>query len=281
MPLLETDKFPPGNDARFSPLVPMNDLCRAPFAPLLEPIQIAGSVLQTAREPALDTTAQNEVTMTKFAHQFDQQTNVSVVPAGPVVLQTEWGYSLGEQASSQPCNMLLRKLGKFLGVAFALFILGFWVLQSASPANDPVLLIMKLGVSGLFVGIGWLLYNYGSSAAPVESHVDLERKEVRRGILARNGQFELDICIDFAEITSIVIAAETADADEVALFARLDDSSDAIEIISGTEEQLVPIRDRLVRDLKNNRGSRANREIAERKGFALPSLSPRMVPAFA
>ncbi|WP_298907048.1 hypothetical protein [uncultured Aliiroseovarius sp.] len=159
-------------------------------------------------------------------------------------------------------GLVLRAFSRFLGVALAISSTGLWVMQSAPVLDDTVLLTMKIGLTCLFVGLGGLLYLLGQSTGVASTHVDLRNREVRRGRIASGNTFQTEVVVPFDDVTGLLLSCSKstgglANSRQATLYLRLDDGDmnlTAVEVLSGPEQLLRPIQDRLLRDLKDDRG---------------------------
>lgn len=170
----------------------------------------------------------------------------------PELIHLPWGYTLTAEDAQEGMPLLGRALGRFIAVIIGLVLLGVWVVPGVESFGDPILVAMKLGLSCLFIGLGGLLYLFGQDGQRAETQVDLVSREIRAGSRKQNGTFKLTAQVGFDEVSAILIARSESDL-HPSIFARIGDGPDAIEIVSGAEEFLVPIRDRIVRDLRTDR----------------------------
>ncbi|SMR72852.1 hypothetical protein SAMN04488030_1596 [Aliiroseovarius halocynthiae] len=197
----------------------------------------------------------------------------NVNSAQPVLLSpAKWGYSLVDQLDEEASGPLLRKFCRFFGITLALSSAGLWTVSHTAVVPDLVLLVMKLGLTCFFVGLGGLLFMFGRCRGDAVTQVDLFKRYFRRGYVTSKNEFEVDEAVPFEDVTGVLLVAEDVqglggDCGQASLYLRLEDGADnmtAIEILSGSEEQLRPIRARLLRDLKNARG-----------GLPVPSFESR------
>lgn len=181
----------------------------------------------------------------------------------PVLLTpTNWGYALTNPVKSVGGGLVLRAFSRFLGVALAISSTGLWVMQSAPALDDAVLLTMKIGLTCLFVGLGGLLYLLGQSTGVASTHVDLHNREVRRGRITSGNTFEAEAVVPFGDVTGLLLSCSKSagglgNTRQATLYLRLDDGDQnmtAVEVLSGPEQFLRPIQERLLRDLKDDRG---------------------------
>lgn len=181
----------------------------------------------------------------------------------PVMLiPTNWGYALTNQVKEASGGLVLRAFSRFLGVALAISSTGLWVMQSAPAVDDTVLLTMKIGLTCLFVGLGGLLYLFGQGAEVASTEVDLHNRVVRRGRITSDNKFETEAAVPFGDVTGLLLSCGKrnggmGNSRQATLYVRLDDGGEnltAVEILSGPELLLRPIQERLLRDLKDDRG---------------------------
>jgi hypothetical protein len=189
--------------------------------------------------------------------------------AQPVLLSpTEWGYSLTNQVKTANGGVVLHAFCRFLGVALAVSSIGLWVMQTSPALDDAVLLTMKIGLTCLFVGLGGLLYMFGQGAGISSTQVDLHDRMVRCGRITSDNEFKIDTMIAFEDVVGMLLSCTKTKSGigntrQATLFLRLNDGGEnltAVEILSGPEQLLRPVQERLLRDLKEDRG-----------GLAIPS----------
>lgn len=196
--------------------------------------------------------------------------------AQPVLLSpAHWGYSLTDQVGAETGGSMLRAFARFLGIALAISSVGLWVFPSSPVLEDTVLLTMKLGLTCLFIGLGGLLYLFGRDSGVATTQVDLYSRTIRRGRINAKNEFEMRASVPFDDVTGLLLSSneEAANTSYATLYLRLNDGEDnmtAIEILSGQEQYLRPIRERLLRDLKDDRG-----------GMTVPSYESRRIARLA
>lgn len=199
--------------------------------------------------------------------------------AQPVLLSpARWGYSLHDQVNGNSGESITRAASRAFGIALVISSLGLWIIPNATALGDTVLLTMKLGLTCLFIGLGGLLYLFGKANQASVTQVHLYNRTIRRGQVLKNNGFETETEVPFDDIKGLLLSVDdglldSGDGAMATLYLRLDDGADnmtAIEILKGPEALLRPIRERLLRDLKNDRG-----------GLPVPSLESRKSSRFA
>ncbi|MCK8462588.1 hypothetical protein MUY35_01825 [Aliiroseovarius sp. S1339] len=207
-------------------------------------------------------------------HNNNQQANSSDQSmrggAAPKVVQTPWGYRLSTAGADAGILRITHALGRFVGLVLMLVIAGVWSFAGNAFA-DPLIMAMKLGLTGLLFVFGWLLFWYGRDARQVEAQVDLDKRELRIGHKDGLNRFRQDTRVPFSDIGSFLILRANDDTCEAALYARIGSGMDAYEVIAGEEAALEPIQAQLVTDLSGARRRRdpENRRISRVKGNAI------------
>lgn len=182
---------------------------------------------------------------------------------GPAIVQTSWGYRLSAVGAEAGLLRVTHAAGRFVGLVLLLIIAGVWSF-SANAFADPLIMAMKLGLTGLLFVVGWMLFWYGRDARQVEAQVDLNGCELRIGHRDGLNRFRQETRIPFSDIGSFLILRTNDDPNNAALYARIGSGMDAYEVIEGSEASLEPIKARLVTDLTGERRRRdpKNRRIS-------------------
>ena len=201
-----------------------------------------------------------------LSNTFSQfQTRQDEPVAGPELVHTHWGYRLHTADFDEGLPRFGRAIGRFVGLVLLLVIAGIWS-YSANTFADPLMMSMKLGMTGLLFVFGWLLFWFGRDTSRPEAQIDLNHREIRIGRSDRLGRFNLDTRVTFSEVGSVLILRDADTTGKSGLYARIGSGMDAFEIISGQEDVLEPIQNRLVQDLTTARRTVRNKS-------AWPSLS--------
>ena len=198
-------------------------------------------------------------------HKIGFEQLIGMTRLTPRVYMAEWGYRLTAESTAPGLMRITHAMGRFVGLVLLLMIAGVWSFSSNAFA-DPLIMAMKLGLTGLLFVFGWLLFWYGRDAQQAEAQVDLNKREIRIGHINGWNRFCQETRIPFGEIGSFLILRGSDDETEAGLYARLGSGMDAFEVISGDEEALEPIQAQLVKDL-----SSARRTLKPNKAW--PSLS--------
>ncbi|MDE9450696.1 hypothetical protein J3R80_09500 [Aliiroseovarius sp. Z3] len=182
---------------------------------------------------------------------------------GPAIVQTSWGYRLSAVGAEAGLLRVTHAAGRFVGLVLLLIIAGVWSF-SANAFADPLIMAMKLGLTGLLFVVGWMLFWYGRDARQVEAQVDLNGCELRIGHRDGLNRFRQETRIPFSDIGSFLILRTSDYPNNAALYARIGSGMDAYEVIEGSEASLEPIKARLVTDLTGERRRRdpKNRRIS-------------------
>lgn len=177
---------------------------------------------------------------------------MSMTHLTPKVFKAQFGYRLTAEGSAPGLMRITHAMGRFVGLVLLLLIAGVWSF-SASAFSDPLIMAMKIGLTGLLFVVGWLLFWYGRDARQVEAQVDIDKREMRIGYIDGWNRFRQETRIPFGEIGSFMILRGSDDDAEAGLYARIGSGMDAFEIISGDVEALEPIQMQLAKDLSGAR----------------------------
>ncbi|WP_289041416.1 hypothetical protein [uncultured Aliiroseovarius sp.] len=175
--------------------------------------------------------------------------------AAPKVAETSWGYRLGVAGRDSGFKRITHAAGRFVGLVLLLVIAGIWSF-AAYAFTDPVMMAMKLGLTGLLFVVGWLLFWYGRDARQIEAQFDIEKSELRIGYRDGLNRFRQETRVPFCDIGSLLVLRANDDKCEAALYARIGSGMDAYEVIAGDEETLEPIQQRMMLDLSAARRPR-------------------------
>ncbi|WP_371169703.1 hypothetical protein [Aliiroseovarius sp. 2305UL8-7] len=177
---------------------------------------------------------------------------IGMTRLSPRVYKADWGYRLTAENAAPGLMRLTHAAGRFVGLVLLLMIAGVWMF-SGNAFADPLIMAMKLGLTGLLFVLGWLLFWYGRDSQQAEAQVDLDKREMRMGYKDGWNRFRQETRIPFGEIGSFLILRGKEENGEAGLYARIGSGMDAFEVIAGDEEVLETIQTQLVKDLSSAR----------------------------
>ncbi|MFO8126071.1 hypothetical protein [Yoonia sp.] len=157
-----------------------------------------------------------------------------------------WGYKVRPRKSAPVSVMFVQALCFFFGVCLMTAALGVLVL--------PVLFfdggagVIRIGAATLMAAAGGYLLWFASRGAVTELHIDTRLKEIREVACNRSGKSTTVAAYTFDEIGGIFLVPDQ-EADQMHLLLGYLDTRQTIAVATGTEAQLLTLRDRLVRDL--------------------------------
>jgi hypothetical protein len=167
--------------------------------------------------------------------------------AAPIVSETYWGYVI---RPAEPClerAALVEILATFSGILVFLAAYGQWLLPGSDLSISVVPL--KLVSTVIFVALGATLVWIGRMGMVQELHVDRVKAELRLVQRNRLGHGRLVGQIAFAEVSSVVLLRSRTPVLPSRLSIRLAGEKGRVDLLPSDEEQLLPIRDRLISDL--------------------------------
>lgn len=159
--------------------------------------------------------------------------------------QTYWGYVLHGQKGEMQLINIAASLSWLAGIGFMIAAAGMWLMPGAVFSGS--VLGMKLGASVVLAGIGGLLLNWSGKTGDHVVEVDTTRGEIRFVVQSRVGRPVVVGRIGIDAIGGVLI--DRSRVGLCTLKLRLGNTHRTIDLISGTEADLVPVRDRLGRDL--------------------------------
>lgn len=181
---------------------------------------------------------------------------------GPQINQTYWGYTVAEGDRGQKRGRAFEFAGKLIGAGFLMAAAGMWVLPTS--LHGPDMMIMKLGVTVLFLMIGAVMVWNARNGFNDELQVDLVRQELRMGQRNAAGDCRLTAMLRFGEVGSVYLMRSKAKGEPARLFLRVGDSDRALEVAQGPAERLEAIKDRLMSDLAAGRDASLRKRSARK-----------------
>lgn len=167
---------------------------------------------------------------------------------GPELIHTRWGYIITSRDAAKLAMRTGYLFMRYVGIVLVLAAVGLWILPGTSVHGDVI--PFKLGVSVLFVILGIVGIWNGVDDRCEETQIDLERREVRRGVRRANGQFVM--CSDMAlrDAGDLYMVAPSREDSGAVLYLRCARSDRALELAKGPEDLLFPLQRRIAMDLK-------------------------------
>ncbi len=157
-----------------------------------------------------------------------------------------WGYKV-RSGNGVPFSVMFgQALCFFFGVCLMTATLGVLVLPALF--FDGGLGVMRIGAATLMGAAGFYLLWFASRGTLAEVHFDTRQKEIREVVCNRSGKPSTVATYAFEEIGGIFLEDDEATGQTHLLLGYLD-TSQTIAVAVGTQAQLLPLRDRLARDL--------------------------------
>ncbi|EBA11387.1 hypothetical protein [Roseobacter sp. CCS2] len=157
-----------------------------------------------------------------------------------------WGYKVKSGKGAPFSVMFGQAICFFFGVCLVTATLGVLVLPTLF--FDGGLGIMRIGAATLMGAAGFYLLWFASRGTLPEIHVDTRQNEVREVVCNRSGRPTMVAAYTFDEIGGIFLEPD-AETGQSQLLLGYRDTAQTIAVAAGTEAQLLPLRDRLARDL--------------------------------
>lgn len=167
--------------------------------------------------------------------------------AAPIVSETYWGYVIRPAEPFLERAALVEILATFSGVLVFMAAYGQWLLPGSDLSISVVPL--KLVSTVIFVVLGATLVWIGRMGMVQELHVDRLKAELRLVQRNRSGHGRLVGQIAFREVSSVVLLRSRTPVLPSRLSIRLAGEKGQVDLLPSDEEQLLPIRDRLISDL--------------------------------
>ncbi|MDP5086422.1 MAG: hypothetical protein NWQ23_13455 [Yoonia sp.] len=176
--------------------------------------------------------------------------------SGFAVEDAFWGYKI-RSGQTVPLSVLLgQALSFFFGVCFLTACIGILVLPTLF--FDGGLGVVRLGAVVLLGAAAAYLLWFASRGTLAEVHVDTSTGEIQEVICNRAGKPTAVGFYDFKEISGVFLVSNS-ETGLWELLMRHSPSLPPILVAEGTEAQLIPLRDRLARDLLDLPKSRSEK----------------------
>ncbi|MEL7178845.1 MAG: hypothetical protein AAFN63_03355 [Pseudomonadota bacterium] len=157
-----------------------------------------------------------------------------------------WGYKVKSGQSAPFSVMLGQAICFFFGVCLMTATFGVLVLPTLF--FDGGLGFMRIGAACLMGAAGFYLLWFASRGVLPEIHFDTRDNEIREVVCNRSGKPTTVATYTFDEIGGIYLEPDPATGQSQLLLGYLD-TAQTIAVASGSEAILLPLRDRLARDL--------------------------------
>ena len=161
------------------------------------------------------------------------------------IKETFWGYQI---RSGRPAS-----LGVVLAQAFSYFFGACFMIAAISFVAVPLLFdgtevgVMRVVAAVLFGAVAFYLLWFASRGSQTEIHVDTSVGEIRQVISNRAGKPTTVGAYGFDAIGGVHIIDAPGEMSLLVLQYR--DTDQQVSVAEALEAQLVPLRDRLARDL--------------------------------
>ena len=157
-----------------------------------------------------------------------------------------WGYKVRSRRGVPFSVMFGQALCFFFGVCLMTASLGVLVLPTLF--FDSGIGILRVGAATLMGAAGIYLLWFASRGTLAELHVDTRQREIREVVRNRSGKPTTVAAYAFDEIGGIFMEPDQETGRTHLLLGYLD-TNQTIAVALGSDAQLLPLRDRLARDL--------------------------------
>ena len=162
-----------------------------------------------------------------------------------------WGYTVRSTEAPPMALVFAQAVAWMIGVACLISTLGLWLIPSGTVTVG--VMGMKLGATVLALAMAAFCLWFASRGSDSELQIDTHKGEVREMVRNRAGRATLIGRYGFDAIGSVFIdhgarRARDGSGDGI-LVLRYRNTAQTLRVASGTLEALMPLRDRLGRDL--------------------------------
>lgn len=162
------------------------------------------------------------------------------------VEDTFWGYQITTGRAPAIGVIIAQVLSYFIGACLLTLAIGMVTMPVVFSDNDVG--VVHIAAAVLYAAVAVYLLWFASRGSQSEVHVDTSVGEIREVIGNRAGKPTTVGTCGFDAIGSVALEP-TADPDIFLLVLQYHGSDQRMSIAEGGEAQLIPLRDRLMRDL--------------------------------
>jgi hypothetical protein len=179
-----------------------------------------------------------------------------VAPSAPfVVEEAYWGYVVRFNEKPGLLTLLMQGSSWLLGSLLVVAALGLWFAPGAMMTEE--LVGMRIGLTAILASVGTFLLWFSSRGTLAEVQIDTTRGEVREVVRNRAGKPSLLGAYGFDAIGGVhleragIQPGQRGDlpAGYAELVLRYGNTAQKLHVVAAPEAMLVPLRDRLGRDL--------------------------------
>jgi hypothetical protein len=174
-----------------------------------------------------------------------QQANEGIPVAGFDLEEAFWGYIVRPRILAPIRLLISQSLAWGTGILMAMGGAGVWVLPATSANAD--LLPLRWGISLIFFAFAALLLWYASRGTAAELQVDTALGEVREVMRNRAGRPTLIGRYGFDSVGGVFIGRGLGGQGQLLL--RYENTAQVLLVAEGLESDLIPLRDRMGRDM--------------------------------
>jgi hypothetical protein len=167
--------------------------------------------------------------------------------AAPIVCETYWGYVIRPAEPFLERAAIIEIAATFAGVLMFCAAYGHWLL----PGSDfsAMMIPVKIVSTLIFAAFGATLFWVGRQGMVQEMHVDRVKSEIRLVQRNRHGEGRVIAMFRFQEVASVVLRRSKSPFSPTRLALRMARSGGMVDILPSDENELLPIRDRLIVDM--------------------------------
>ena len=174
------------------------------------------------------------------------------------IQETHWGFTISDALRMlDQAEFLMKLLGLVIVLASgALLVRGF--------ADSPVLFWVQVVLFIVVMALALATYTYADRGLRQALQVDPVRKEFRLGTVNRKGQFTLREQFPIADIESVFLMRAQGNRSVARLHLRPKGSRGIIPVMQATEEELMPVLERIFAAVKVQDQRRKSRRVTTR-----------------
>ncbi len=170
------------------------------------------------------------------------------------VRNTNWGFSISEVSGHAG---LIEVLAKAFGVAMAPTGALLILLPGVGSRIQGV--PIQLGITLAFFLVGLAVFAYAVRGFRTELQVDTARGQFRLGTVNQRNLFAVRNTYPTSEIESVFLARAKDGRNTAQLFLRIKPTSEKVYVLTGSEQELVPVLELIVEAVRKRSRHRQSR----------------------
>jgi hypothetical protein len=168
-----------------------------------------------------------------------------IVPVDGIGIDhTLWGYVVRAEEPHAGAAWFVRRLAVLAAAAATVSVMFLWLIPGDVPSSG------RIAATGLLAGFAGIAAWRARGGCLSETHVDLQRAEVRAVLRDADGRTRLTGRLSFRDIREVHIDRSGQPEGRARLVLTRRDAARSLTVATGTEDALVPLCHRIGRHLR-------------------------------